>query len=126
MSNLLLKKIQQIRKNHWNDKFEDQIDRIADAFTDCLRRLPDTMAEELFQHFSAGNDCGSRDSLYDSCAQRLADAADLFLGDYDTDNDPLLPDDWEFVRDIVSERATDLDMDLVSYLMKLVVDHGRI
>ena len=125
-SQRLLRKIEQIRKSHWDDQLEDQTEFLSEAFAASLPHLPNGMAEEVFQHFWSTSGCASREDFYGPCAQRLADALDLFHGTYDEENDPLLPVDWEVVRDVVSERATELDMELVNYLMRLVVDHGAL
>lgn len=122
-SQRLLSRIQHIKKSHWDDQLEDQIELLEDAFSTSLPHLPSGMADEVFQHFWSTPGCASREDFYGPCAQRLADALDLFQGSYDEENDPLLPADWEVVRDVVSARATELDMELVNYLMRLVVDH---
>lgn len=52
----------------------------------------------------------------------LADYAEVFLGDYDTEADPLQPDDWHLIRDIINEEAGELDMQTVEYVMGLITE----
>jgi len=47
----------------------------------------------------------------------------LFLTDYD-DDPPLSREDWAQIREIFSAEAESLDMDLLSYVMERVLDHG--
>ena len=116
----------QIRKKQRTDALEIQIDSIGSAFGDALTELPAGMADELFAHFGRELVTATEEEMYGDCAQRLADVIDLFDYDYDLDDDPLLAEDWQVIRDIVSEHALVLDMRLVSYVMSLVVDHGQI
>lgn len=48
----------------------------------------------------------------------------IFLQDYD--DSPLPAADWEELRDIVNEGAGEMDIDLLTYVMSLVVDHGAL
>lgn len=47
----------------------------------------------------------------------------LFLMDYG-DEPPLNRDDWVYIREIFSAEAEILDMNLLSYVMERVLDHG--
>ena len=51
----------------------------------------------------------------------LAIMGGIFLKDYD--DSPLSVDEWRELRDILSMDAGELDMDLLSYAMTLVVEH---
>ena len=45
----------------------------------------------------------------------------IFLKDYE--DSPLSADEWRELRDILSSDAGELDMDILSYAMTLVVEH---
>ena len=47
----------------------------------------------------------------------------LLMMDYD-EKTPLSREDWAQIREMVSAQAEDMDMDVVSYVMEHVLDHG--
>jgi hypothetical protein len=96
---------------------------IREAFLSALPGLPEPMQAELFDFFSrkyrAEPDVYTVDDAF-----FLGEVIDLFAGDYDEQADPLDSEDWDFLKDIIDENAVELDMQLVNYVMKLVVDKG--
>lgn len=77
----------------------------------------------------------SREAILDSFLSRLQSDRDaavawlgtlcgIFLQDYD--GSALGLEDWEELRDIVNEGAGEIDIDLLTYVMSLVVDHGAL
>lgn len=77
----------------------------------------------------------SRNALQDAFAARLkADrtaalewmgtVCSILLQDYD--DSPLPREDWEELRDILNEGAGEMDLDLLTYAMALVVEHSAI
>ncbi len=54
----------------------------------------------------------------------LIATASIFLKEYD--GSPLAHDDWEELRDMVAEFSGELDMDLITYVMGLVVENGAL
>jgi hypothetical protein len=83
------------------------------------------MKEDLVDYFLHPTSLDSGDELA-ARARYYSAVVDLFAQDYDESADPLGDEDWRFLRDIVSDYAVDLDMDIVNYVMKLVVDHHQI
>jgi len=90
------------------------------AFSAAAPPVPDAMSEEIFEYFFQRAPEGDTQAA----AALLGDVADLLGAEYDEQADPLAPEDWEFMKEVVSEYAAELDMDLVNYVMKLVVAHG--
>jgi hypothetical protein len=54
----------------------------------------------------------------------LGAAASIFLKDYD--GSQLTFEEWEQIRDLTADFSGELDMDLISYVMGLVVENGAI
>jgi hypothetical protein len=54
----------------------------------------------------------------------LTATASIFLQDYD--GSPLTREEWEQIRDLIADFSGELDMDLVSYVMGLVVENGAL
>ncbi|MFP4485172.1 MAG: hypothetical protein ACLFO1_09995 [Spirochaetaceae bacterium] len=126
-SERFLHKLRRIKKQGQEsdaDALRSQVDR---AFSHSLPGLPSEMVEELFAHFYA--QAVPEGTPFYIAVERLAilgDVVDLMFSDYDDESDPIGREDWEAIRDIVSSYAVDLDMGLVNYVMKRVLEHGQI
>jgi len=108
------------------DKDEDRIvEEVRSAFEHSLSFLPGPMQAELFDFFSRKYRADAASYTVDD-ALFLGEVIDLFTGEYDEEKDPLDSEDWDFVKDSIDENALELDMQLVNYVMKLVVDKGAL
>jgi hypothetical protein len=103
--------------------YEEFLDTVRSAFGTSLSFLPEPMQAELFDYFSRKYRAEEEAYTVDD-AFFLGEVIDLFTGDYDEESDPLDTEDWDFVKDVIDENALELDMQLVNYVMKLVVDKG--
>jgi len=86
-------------------------------FAQQLSHLPAEVAADLFAH------CTSTRSDGDEQIQALGDLLDLMHQQYDDDADPLHPEDWVLLREIIDQHAGELDMTLIQYVMERVVSH---
>ena len=95
--------------------------------THLTSALPEQMRDEVFQYlvdrYAAR---GAQFPDFFAYTDYLGDFIDLLNLDYDEQRDPLFPEDWEYLRDIMSDFAEDLDMGVVSYTMGLVLKKGYI
>ena len=119
-----------------SEKIRSDLDR---TFVAAIKGGPSPRAAEQARRFVAGS-LGFlpeevRAAILDSFGARAeADGAaavawlgvlcGIFLQDYD--ESPLAAADWEELRDIVNEGAGEMDIDLLTYVMSLVVDHGAL
>ena len=124
-SERFLARIGKFRKSGRTDPAAQQVAAIRESFVDLNRHVPIEIVEELLDHFTADLAEGPDDSPFDRC-RKLADVMDVLHEQYDSDNDPLTAEDWGAIGGVVSDNAPDLDMDLVTYVMKLAVDHKAI
>ena len=142
-SDSFLHKLRKIRKQLAEDEdgAEAVQQRVREAFYGSVPSLPEAMVEELFLHFcrrltgssgavAAGEapveaDHGGPHEELDRL-EALADVVDLLNEDYDEERDPLDAADWPVIRDVCSDYAVELNMRTVSYVMRLVVDHGAV
>lgn len=83
------------------------------------RSVPPGLGDELFAWAWPRTLDQNRNDL-------LGDLCDLFSMDYDEQADPLTPDDWAYISDIVSDFDQDLELSLLQYIMIRVVDHGAL
>lgn len=102
-----------------------QITAIRNVFVDMNRHLPTGLVEGLLDHFMMNLVEGSGDSVFDRC-RKLADLIDVLHEEYDTENDPLNVEDWAAIGDAIADQASGLDMEFVTYVMKLAVDHNAV
>jgi len=87
-------------------------------FLKYLRHIPRGMASELFEYGWQAYLAGSSDTLPELC--------DVLLMEYDEETGLLKTEDWSFFCDVVNEYATEMDMELVQYIMKFVVDNDAL
>ena len=111
--------IKKIKKNYYADKTIDVEQDIKDLLTKNVP-VSESLLDDLYTKY-----CSDSDNLFDS-ARSLSDIVDLFNGEYDEDSDPLKEEDWVYVRNLVTACADELDMEIVTYIMRLIVDKGCI
>jgi hypothetical protein len=58
--------------------------------------------------------------------EKLGHIASFVLGDYDDTTMDLDRDDWEAIRDVLSDAADELDLDVLGKLMADLVSHGAL
>ncbi len=124
-SDRFLKLVRQLRKEHELAPEEREV-RLRSYFFTSMRDLPEDLRYDLFDHWleEAANDPDRK--TFDWLADRLGILIDLFRGEYDDAGDPLEPDEWDYVRDAVSESASELDVETLTYVMQHIVERGRI
>ncbi len=119
------RRINRIHKEFRTAGDEETVAEISRAFDVSLSSLPEDMRLDLFDYLMEKLE-SRRDSfpgLWDY-TEYLGDVIDLLTMDYDERRDPLLAEDWDYLRDTISDYAVDLDMDVVNYVMQLVVSKG--
>jgi hypothetical protein len=109
--------IKKIKKNFYSGEAENVEKDIKELLYKNLD-IDDSVCDDLYFNY-----CGDSENIFDT-AFVLSDIVDLFNGDYDETNDPLEEKDWVYVRNIVDACAQDMDLDRVTYIMRLIVDRG--
>lgn len=111
-----------------------EIAGIRERFFSALSRLPEPMLHDLFNYYAEkyfNSETSSRDidgtprkgpPLPMDIAEELVPVIDLFEECYDEKTRPLPPEDWSFIRDIVSDYGDELELSTISFIMALVVD----
>ena len=124
-SDRFLKLVRQLHKEH-ELALEEREERLRGYFFTSMRDLPENLCYDLFDHWleEAADDPDRK--TFDWLAERLGILIDLFQGDYDDAGDPLDLDEWDFVRDSVSESAGEMDVETLTYVMQHIVERGRI
>lgn len=92
--------------------------QLEKQFRSALSRqqLPDALLDELFEWSWETAVRGNRPDF-------MGDIADLFAMQYDDNADPLKTEDWQNVSELAGEYDSDLDIQLLEYIMMQVVEH---
>ena len=124
-SERFLARISKFRKSNRTDSVDKQIAIIRNTFADMNRHLPVGAVEKLLDHFTLNLTEGPGDCAFDRC-EKLADVMDVLHEEYDDRRDPLEVKDWTAIGDVISVHARHLDMEFVTYVMKLAVDNHAV
>jgi hypothetical protein len=89
------------------------------SFFNCMNDYPDTLKYDLFNYFS---------SEYEGreAADLLSRVVELFEMDYEIYDEIFTPADWDLIREAVSDCAIEIDQNVLTYVMKLIVSKGII
>lgn len=98
---------------------EVDLEALRSFFYRSFRQVPE---ESLAAFFTAFLEKWGKDE--EKATAWLASVGSILLMDYD--ELPLSKDDWREIRDDISLSSGEADLELLSYVMTLVVDHGAI
>jgi hypothetical protein len=116
------------------DKFHSDLDQAMRRADTAGQRALDILRDFFDREFpTVRGETG--DALFaDFAARRHADpkaaaawlqaVGSIILMDYD--GSPLAREDWEGIREAFSAGSCELDLDLLSYAMSLVLEHGAL
>jgi hypothetical protein len=118
-SGLLFRRLEQILAS--GSDSERKVTECHEAFIRLGDIEPEDLAEDLFSFF---RDHIERDGTSVECMRGLVTLADIWRQEYDPSADALETAAWEFLRDSVSAYGEEIDMDLLNYLVKIMVEKG--
>ena len=116
-SNEFNRSCKHLRKKYQYECTEEFLKELEELFKKALG-LPEDFSSELMDYCYPGSEVD--DKYFD----KLADMVDIFNMEYDENVDTLEKEDWIYLKDLVNSWALDMDMDLVTYVMQLVVSAG--
>ena len=79
--------------------------------------VPGDMAEELADFFLPG-------PVDEEAVYRSEEILEVLAGEWTPVDSALTDEDWEFLGDLVDAWAHELDMDIVTDVMRIIVDRG--
>ena len=82
-----------------------------------LAPIPQDMAEEMADFFLT-------EPVDEEILYKSEEVLEVLTGDWRPADSALTDDDWDFLRELVNAWAPELDMDVVTDVMKLIVDRG--
>jgi hypothetical protein len=100
-----------------------QLEALRRMFFEHLRAMPNDLLSDIFMDFlerySKDGETGRARAI-----AWLSGIASLFSGEYD--GTPFSSEDWESLRESVSANAGDMDIDLLTEIMSLILEHDAL
>ncbi|MFP4382663.1 MAG: hypothetical protein ACLFST_04690 [Spirochaetia bacterium] len=124
LSDKFIAKTEKIIKKNREKPVDQQIALIRDSFFSAASAVPEECRHRLFNSLVEQYHDEKQELTF--LIRALGDVIDLFRSEYDTENDPLPEETWGVIRECVRRCAADMDMTVVSYIMKLMVSTHRI
>jgi hypothetical protein len=116
--------IDYLRKRNGRTPREDVIRQSREAFHQALGHLPSPFLDEAFRYYADRMLRAEAGELYD-LLYHLGSVIDLLAREYDEQNERLTDDEWQFLQELVSDFADQLDMETVSYVMGAALSGGH-
>jgi hypothetical protein len=121
------KKIDRIRKNCPEGLEDKTMAVIREAFFFQIKHLPSSLRHSLFNHYvERFYERADEYKDFFEVAYFLGGLVDLFNKEYDEEADPLAAEDWSVVRDLVNESAPEMDLETLTYVMRLLLSKGHV
>ena len=104
------------------------VEAVRSAFDQAAGDIPEDVREAVFLRFlDRWSRSGKPEGAFAEAARCLEPYIDLFRMDYSGDSaqaHPLSTEDWKFLRDEVSASADSFDLDILTYIMKQIMENG--
>ena len=100
------------------------LESLQKAFHSCVSWLPETLVHDCFYFFSQQVGTVPGVDEVQLAGEKLLELLYLFEMDYERINETFTDEEWDFIRESVSECAVDLDQTLLTYIMKKIVAKG--
>ncbi|MCG8453763.1 MAG: hypothetical protein MI717_11330 [Spirochaetales bacterium] len=105
-----------IRKARGYEDEQGIAEELREVFVQ-MAPLPQDMGEELALRFLS-------EPVDDEVLYRTEEVLEVLDGQWTAQDSALRDDDWAYLRDLVDSWATELDMDVVTSVMRVVVERG--
>jgi hypothetical protein len=123
---------------------EVTVQAVRSAFAQAVGKIPEELQEAVFLRFlDRFGRSGKPEETFAEAAYSLGPYIDLFWMNYREEETPaegggkipakgfdpggsLCPEDWKFLREEVSASAESLDLDILTYIMRQIMEHGAL
>jgi hypothetical protein len=106
-----------------SDKEGPRMESLRRLFFRCLRGIPDEVLAGLFLTFQDKYLREGEDSRLNA-REWLGGTVSLLLGEYD--GTPFTQEEWRDIRETVNAGAGEIDLDLLTQIMELVMEHDAL
>lgn len=101
------------------------ISDLHDAFVSCLPEIPDDLKHDIAYYFEDLS-MKKSESPVSILAEKLNEVLHLFEEDYDRIAETFTRDDWDYLKNVVSDFALDIDQQRLTYIMRCITSRGVI
>ena len=123
LSERFLSNLNKLKRNLHGEGLETTVEAVRSAFTQAMAGLPEGMIEELYLNFlDSFGKTGRPEAEFMDHAERLGLFVDLFHQELDERSFGASPEELRFIRDLVNSYADELDMNMVTAIMTLLID----
>lgn len=127
MSERFYRNLDRIGNRHRNDGLDVAVEVVRKVFEEAMGKVPEELTGSIYLRFlDTFNKSGKPESEFVETAYRLGIYVDLFWMEYDAKNSPLPEEDWDFLREVVSSSAGELDLKILTYVMGQIVEGGKL
>jgi hypothetical protein len=117
--------IQKIQNKGGELSREGMLEDVRRSFFMYLGDLPEELKYDLYEYYLDRFENNPDPSLaFTELATSFRAIIELFNLDYDDVEDALSEEEWEYLRDAISDYALDIDEETLNYVMKLIVAKG--
>ena len=107
--------------------FRNAVREVQSAFEEAMGNVPDQLPEAIYLYFlDSFNQAELPEEKFVEYSYRLGPYIDIFWRRYDEKEDPLSEEEWVFLKEAVSDAAGEMDLDLLTYIMQIILDKGLI
>ena len=117
--------LNKIRKETGFQFNTSSLTQVRNSFLFNIGDIPEELKVEIYEYFldQYGENGEDEQTTIDVLAEKLRAVVELFNFELN-DDDVLNDDDWDFIKETVSDYALDLDDDTLTYIMRFVVERG--
>lgn len=120
------KGIRRVRKGK-PETVKDLAPLLSDNLVDNLSDLPKGMAEELAHFYFGAVDSSRSFGDYYGLAEHCILLFDMLEGEYgDHGDDRFKAQEWEFIKNLATDYADEMDEDVLTTIMRSIVSEGQL
>ncbi|MBT3272579.1 MAG: hypothetical protein HN368_05460 [Spirochaetales bacterium] len=113
-----------IKKRHSELGSSQVLQELRDAFISCMPNIPEDLKYDAAGYFTGVYaPTGTRDEI-ESAVRILLEFVYLVEEEFEKVEESFSVSDWEYLRDIFSDFALDLDQGTLMYVLQQVVSRG--
>ena len=99
---------------------------IHEAFVSCMPQLPEDLKHDIAFYFEGIVSQAGHEQPAVLLVGKLNEALHLLEGEYDRIEKTFTTADWEYIKDVMSDFALEIDQQTLAYIMGQIVSRGII
>ncbi len=127
LSDRFSSQVLKIEKKNRNLGEKESTEALKQTFFSHIKSLPEELKYDFFEYFydQFEREENPKYGFYEF-SSKLRSIIELFNFEFDPKEDNyIMNEDWDFIKETVSDYALDLDDQTLTYIMRFVVEKGR-